>query len=155
MEPQTTSLTTNSEPSSKASNGTIRYDAITYRSQEIQFLSDPSGTHCFGKWRDEIVDLGLNNIYYKEDMCRFIDQRLDLITAFPEIPELSGAQLKWFNNNGYRDIYLLYKGRILKVFMVNNPEIVDTEALKQEAIRLLYKSGLLESSEIDPISDCP
>ena len=46
----------------------VRYDAITYRDHEIEFLSDPSGVQCFGKCGDWLVDLGLNNQSYKSNI---------------------------------------------------------------------------------------
>lgn len=136
--------TMNLEQSSATSEFPVRYDTITYRGQEINFLSDPAGVRCAGQWGDFIVELGLNNIYYKEDMCRFVDRRLDLITTFPKSPELQGAKLEWFRNGDCRDIRLSYRGRILKVFLVRSSTLVDIESLIKESESLLYKSGLLE-----------
>ena len=120
----------------------IRYDTISYRNFEIEFLSDPSGVQCFGKCNDWLVDLGLNNIYYKEDMCRFIDRRLDLITDFRDSPNFTGAKLEYFRNGDYRDIRLSYKGRILKIFLVVG--FVDEIWIISESKRILLSSGLLE-----------
>ena len=121
----------------------VKYDTITYRDQEINFLSDPVGIQCFAQWNGELVDLGLNNIYYKEDMCRFIDRRLDLITDFRDSPDFAGAQLFYFNNGGHRDIKLSYKGRILKIFLVAGP--VDETWIISESKKILINSGLLEA----------
>jgi hypothetical protein len=137
----------NSAPSSEISDEAkklglvIRYDAIEYRKEEILFLSDPSGNQCFAQWRGKLVDLGLNNIYYKEDMCRYIDRELDLITDFRDCPDFVGAKLEYFHNGDYRDIRLLYKGRILKVFLVAG-EINETWIIS-ESERILRASGLL------------
>ena len=120
----------------------IRYDTIEYRGQTINFLSDPSGVQCFAQWDEQLVDLGLNNIYYKEDMCKFIDYRLDLITDFRNFPNFVGAKLEYFHNGDYRDIRLSYKGRILKVFLVAGE--VNEIQLISEAERILRSSGLLE-----------
>lgn len=122
----------------------IRYDTITYRNQEINFLSDVSGNQCFAQWNRQLIDLGLNNIYYKEDMCRYIDRQLDLITTFPKFPEFQGAQLEWFNNNGYRDIRLKYKGRLIKIFLVADADKVNETLIISESKNLLIKSGLLD-----------
>ena len=121
----------------------VRYDTIEYRGFTIDFLSDPAGAQCFGKCSDWLVDLGLNNIYYKEDMCRFIDRRLDLITDFRDSPDFAGAQLFYFNNGGHRDIKLSYKGRILKIFLVAGP--VDETWIISESKKILINSGLLEA----------
>ena len=121
----------------------MHYGLIKYRGYEVQFLSDVTGIHCCACWNGQIIDLGLNNIHYKEDACKFIDRQLDLITTFPEFPELSGAQLEWFNNEGYRDIRLKYKGRIIKVFLVVGN--VNETFLISESRNMLLQSGLLEN----------
>lgn len=113
----------------------VRYDTIEYRKEEIQFLSDPSGVQCFAQWRGKLVDLGLNNQAYKEDMCRYVDRTLDLITDFRDSPNFIGAKLEYFHNGDYRDIRLCYKGRILKVFLVAGT--VNEIALISESERIL------------------
>lgn len=128
----------------------VRYDTIEYRGETINFLSDPSGVQCFAQWQGKLIDLGLNNIYYKEDMCKFIDRYLDLITDFRNCPNFVGAKLEYFHNGDYRDIRLSYKGRILKIFLVAGP--VNEIQLISESERILRTSGLLD--EIDLISDC-
>lgn len=120
----------------------IRYDTIHYRDQEINFLSDPSGVQCFAQWRGKLVDLGLNNIYYKEDMCRYVDRELDLITDFCNCPDFVGAKLEYFHNGDFRDIRLCHKGRILKVFLVAGP--VTETFLISESEKILRKFALLD-----------
>ena len=115
----------------------VRYNTIRYRDQEINFLSDPSGVQCFAQWRGTLVDLGLNNIYYKEDMCKYIDRKLDLITDFRDCPNFVGAKLEYFHNGDYRDIRLVYKGRILKIFLVAGS--VDETFVISESINILNK----------------
>lgn len=119
----------------------IRYDTIEYRDQEINFLSDPSGVQCFAQWKDQLIDLGLSNIYYKEDMCKFVDRQLDLITDFRNSINFVGAKLEYFCNGDYRDIRLSYRGRILKVFLVTGE--IDEIQLISESEKILVKSGLL------------
>jgi hypothetical protein len=120
----------------------VRYDTIEYRGETINFLSEPMGVQCFAQWRGKLVDLGLNNIYYKEDMCRYVDRTLDLITDFRDFPDFAGAKLEYFHNGAFRDIRLCYKGRILKVFLVAGE--VNEIALISESEKLLRKSGLLD-----------
>lgn len=147
---QTADLLTSSETSLEISKEAkrlglvVRYDTITYRDQEINFLSDPSGSRCFAQWNNELIDLGLNNIYYKEDACRIIDRRLDLITEFRNCPDFVGAKLEYFHNGDYRDIRLLYKGRILKVFLVAG-QANETWVIS-EAEKILRTSGLLDET---------
>lgn len=118
----------------------IRYDTIEYRGETINFLSDPMGVQCFAQWRGKLVDLGLNNIYYKEDMCKFVDRELDLITDFRDCTDFTGAKLEYFHNGDFRDIRLCYKGRTVKVFLVAGP--VNETFLISESERMLRKSGL-------------
>ena len=120
----------------------VRYDTIEYRNETINFLSDPSGVQCFAQWRGKLVDLGLNNIYYKEDMCKYVDRKLDLITDFRNCPNFVGAKLEYFHNGDFRDIRLLYKGRILKVFLVAGK--VNETFLISESEQILRNSGLLD-----------
>ena len=119
----------------------IRYDTIEYRGETINFLSDVSGVQCFAQWQGELIDLGINNLYYKEDMCRFVDRRLDLITDFRDCPNFIGAKLEYFRNGDYRDIRLSYRGRVLKIFLVAGE--IDEIRLISESEKLLINSGLL------------
>ena len=145
--PTTTNSTTSLEQSFEISKEArdqglvVRYDTIEYRGEEINFLSDPMGTQCFAQWRGKLWDLGLNNIYYKEDMCRVVDRELDLMTDFRNLPDFAGAKLEHFRNGDFRDIRLCYKGRILKVFLVAGP--VNETFLISESERILRSSGLL------------
>lgn len=120
----------------------IRYDTIEYREETINFLSDPSGVQCFAQWRGKLWDLGLNNLYYREDMCRVVDRVLDLITDFRNCPDFAGAKLEYFHNGDFRDIRLCFKGRALKVFLVAGE--VNETSLISESERVLRSSGLLE-----------
>lgn len=127
-------------------NLVVRYDTISYRGYEVEILSDPAGVQCFAKWNDELIDLGLNNIYYKEDVCKFIDRRLDLITDFRDSPNFVGAKLEYFHNGGYRDIRLSYQDRILKIFLVAGP--VDETWIISESKKIIFNSGLLSMSDM-------
>ena len=148
MEQLTTDLWTNLEQSSEISKEAkqlglvVRYDTITYRGHEVTFLSDPMGVQCFAQWNNQLVDLGLNNLYYKEDLCKLIDRELDLITDFRDSPNFVGAKLEYFRNGDYRDIRLLYKGRIIKCFLVTGE--VNETLLISESKRILQSSGLLD-----------
>lgn len=119
----------------------IRYDTIEYRGETVNFLSEPMGVQCFAQWRGKLWDLGLNNVYYKEDMCRVIDRELDLITDFRNCPDFVGAKLEYFRNSDFRDIRLCYRGRILRVFLVAGP--VNENFLISESEKILRRSGLL------------
>ena len=120
----------------------IRYDTIEYRGETINFLSTPGGVECWAQWRGQLVDLGLNNIYYKEDMCKYVDRTLDLITDFRNCSSFVGAKLEYFRNGDFKDIRLSYRGRILKIFLIAGE--VDETFLISESERILRTSGLLE-----------
>ena len=120
----------------------VRYDTIEYREETINFLSDPMGVQCFAQWRGKLWDLGLNNIYYKETMCKVVDRTLDLITDFRNCPDFVGAKLEYFHNGDFRDVRLCYKGRILKIFLVAGQ--VNETLLISESERILRASGLLD-----------
>ena len=120
----------------------VRYDTIEYRGETVNFVSDPMGTWCCAQWKGKLIDLGLNNLYYKEDMCRVIDRELDLITEFRNCPDFVGAKLEYFHNGDFRDIRLVYKDRILKIFLVAG-EVNETWIIS-ESERILRTSGLLD-----------
>ena len=120
----------------------IRYDEIAYRGESVKFLSDPLGVQCFAQWRGKLIDLGLNNIYYREDICRYIDRELDLITDFRDCPNFVGAKLEYFHNGDFRDIRLSFRGRVLKVFLVAGE--VNEISVISESKRILRSSGLLD-----------
>ena len=122
----------------------IRYDTIEYRGESINFLSSVDGVQCFAQWRGKLIDLGLNNIYYKEDMCRYVDRTLDFITDFRNCPNFVGAKLEYFKNGDFRDIRLIYQGRILKVFLVAGT--VDETSVISEASKILNNFVLFTES---------
>jgi dihydrodipicolinate synthase/N-acetylneuraminate lyase len=139
--------TTNSEQSLEISKRAqelglvVRYDTIEYRGETINFLSTVDGVECWAQWNNQLIDLGLNNIYYREDMCRYVDRTLDLITDFRNCPNFVGAKLEYFHNGDFRDIRLIYRGRTLKVFLVSGE--VNETFLISESERILLTSGLL------------
>lgn len=156
MEQQTAGLLMSSEQSFEISNEAkqlgliIRYDTISYRGEEVNFLSSVDGVECFAQWRGKLIDLGLNNLYYREDICKYIDRELDLITDFRDCPNFIGAKLEYFHNGDFRDIRLCYKGRTVKVFLVAGP--INETLIISQSERILSTPGLL--AEIDLISDC-
>jgi hypothetical protein len=119
----------------------ITYDTINYRDQEVTILSDVTGTQRFAQWNEKLIDLGLNNISYKADICKLIDYELDLITTFRNCPDFAGAKLEYFKNGDFRDIRLTYLGRTLKVFLVTG-EVNETWVIS-ESEKILRSSGLL------------
>ena len=124
----------------------VRYEVINYRNYEIPIISDLQGDYFYFKWNNEIVDLGYHPVDTKETICAFIDRKLDLISNFSSLgPEYEGACLRYFNNEGYRDVKLSYRGRVIKIFLVIDE--IDPISLHQEAVKLLQFSGLLKKEE--------
>lgn len=119
----------------------VKYDEIEYRDQKVVFLTDPAGDQCFANYSNQLIDLGLYNREYKEDACKFIDRQLDLITDFRNCPNFVGAKLEYFHNGDFRDIRLVYKNRVLKIFLVAG-EVNETWIIS-ESERILKTSGLL------------
>lgn len=95
----------------------------------LRFLNDP----VFGT-RD--IGLGTYNFNYLQDVRDIIDEKLDTICYFYEF----GARLKWFDNFGYRDIELTYRLRRIKIRVVGDPDKVNLETIKQEALEILKRT---------------
>ena len=123
----------------------IKYETIEYREQIVDLLSDLCGDNYYFKWNNNIIDLGIHPVDVKKTVCAFLDRRLDLISTFSEYgPEFEGAYLSYFNNSGYRDIVLRYKGRILRVFLVFDS--INEQELIENCKNILLSSGLLDST---------
>lgn len=67
---------------------------------------------------------------YKDDMQYIIDEKLDCITRFEDIG-ISGAQLRWFDNYGFRDVKLTYRLREIAVYITDgNAELLPDIIMK-------------------------
>lgn len=118
----------------------IQIDSFSYRGIEVAFYEDVHGHQLTAIWDDRLLEFGVYNTSYREDMKMVIDDFLDTVTRFEEYPELYGSKLEYFQNSGFRDLRLTYRGRILKIYLLRgNP---DLESLKKEAYLTLlqYKS---------------
>lgn len=126
----------------KISSGTQDSNFIetyTYRGISVDIYNDDYGQQFYCTLFGEEVGFGAFNLNYREDLEYLIDEKLDVITRFPKSPRFRGACLRWFNNGEYRDIKLTYKQRILKIFLVGNPEKLNFEQLKIDAEKILAK----------------
>lgn len=94
----------------------VPLDSITYRGITVNFYEDCIGHQVVTMWKDKVIEFGVYNTVYQDDMKMIIDDRLDTITRFSEYPEFHGSKLTWFQNGSFSDIKLLYRGRILKVY---------------------------------------
>ena len=65
-----------------------------------------------------------------------LDDHLDTITRFSDYPELYGSKLTRFQNGAFSDIKLVYRGRILKVYI--DPNENDLFSIIEDAKRILH-----------------
>ena len=98
------------------SSSWVPLDSFTYRGITVDFYEDCLGHQVVTMWKDKVIEFGEYNTVYQEDMKLIIDDHLDTITRFSENPNLQGSKLIWFQNGDFRDIKLVYRGRILKVY---------------------------------------
>lgn len=94
----------------------VPLDSMTYRGITVNFYEDCIGHQVVTMWKDKVIEFGVYNIVYQDDMKMIIDDHLDTITRFSEYPEFHGSKLTWFQNGSFSDVKLLYRGRILKVY---------------------------------------
>ena len=123
----------------KISSGTQNSNFVetyTYRGISVDIYNDDYGQQFYCTLFGEEVGFGAFNLNYREDLEYLIDEKLDVITRFPKF---HGSSLRWFDNGGYRDIKLVYKQRILKIFLVGDPEKVNFEQLKIDSEKILVK----------------
>lgn len=94
----------------------VPLDSMTYRGISVDFYEDCLGHQVVTMWKDKVIEFGTYNTVYQDDMKLIIDDYLDTITRFPEDLKFQGSKLTWFQNGKFRDIKLLYKNRILKIY---------------------------------------
>lgn len=94
----------------------VPLDSMTYRGISVDFYEDCLGHQVVTMWKDKVIEFGTYNTVYQDDMKLIIDDYLDTITRFPEDSKFQWSKLTWFQNGDFRDIKLLYKNRILKIY---------------------------------------
>ena len=94
----------------------VPLDSMTYRGISVDFYEDCLGHQVVTMWKDKVIEFGTYNTVYQDDMKLIIDDYLDTITRFTEDPKFQWSKLTWFQNGKFRDIKLLYKNRILKIY---------------------------------------
>ena len=118
------------------SDSWVPLETFTYRGITVDCYEDRLGHQVVFPWRGKVVELGEYNTVYQDDIKLIIDDHLDTITRFSEYPELYGSKLTWFQNGSFSDIKLVYRGRILKVYI--NPDENDLFSIIEDAKRTLY-----------------
>lgn len=94
----------------------IQIDSFSYRGIDIGFYEDTSGHQITAIWDDKLYQFGVYNTSYRDDMQIIIDDYLDTITRFEKQPAFYGSKLEYFDNAGFRDVRLIYRGRVLGVW---------------------------------------
>ena len=122
------------DPSSLEAFG-IPCDTLEYRGFKVNLYEDAQGRQLVTVWQGKLIEFGRDNTSYQDDLKLIIDDHLDTITRFEEYPELQGSKLGYFQNSGFRDVRLSYRGRILKIYLLS--EFVDLEFLIQDALKSL------------------
>lgn len=114
----------------------VPLETFTYRGITVNCYEDCIGHQVVFPWRGKVVELGSYNTVYQDDIRLILDDYLDTITRFSEYPELYGSKLTRFQNGSFSDIKLVYRGRILKVYI--NPDENDLFSIIEDAKRTLY-----------------
>ena len=123
----------------------VPLDSMTYRGISVDFYEDCLGHQVVTMWKDKVIEFGVYNTVYQDDMKLIIDDHLDTITRFKDQPELYGSKLTWFQNGSFRDIKLVYKGRLLKVYININEN--DLFSMVQDAETVLRNYIFISTSK--------
>lgn len=123
----------------------VPLDSMTYRGISVDFYEDCLGHQVVTMWKDKVIEFGVYNTVYQDDMKLIIDDHLDTVTRFKDQPELYGSKLTWFQNGSFRDIKLVYKGRLLKVYININEN--DLFSIVQDAETVLRNYIFINTSK--------
>lgn len=116
-------------------------DTLNYRGFVLHFFMNDDRQEIFTIIDNSLVYFGQCNADYKKDACNLVDLKLDVISQIS--PE---GKLLWFQNGGYRDIKLIYKTRIVKIWLVTNPKLVNLTKIKQDAEGIILKLSKLDEN---------
>ena len=138
MNLERSSKTSNSETNLKQihlDSSWVPRETFTYRGISVDFYEDRIGHQVVTMWKGKVIEFGEYNTVYQDDMKMIIDDHLDTITRFSEDSKLYGSKLTWFQNGSFSDIKLIYKGRVLKVYI--NPNENDLFSIIEDAKKTL------------------
>ena len=107
-------------------------DSLDYRGVHLDFFQDAPSRQVYINYQGNQVFFGINNSLYSDDAKKLIDFDLDYICSFKK----ANALLKYFDNSGSRDIVLLQKRRILKVYLVSPSLNLDEVKRDAEAVAM-------------------
>jgi hypothetical protein len=66
---------------------------MTYRGISVDFYEDCLGHQVVTMWKDKVIEFGVYNTVYQDDMKLIIDDHLDTITRFSDSPKFHGSKL--------------------------------------------------------------
>jgi hypothetical protein len=115
----------------------VPLESFTYRGITVDCYEDCIGHQVVFPWKGKVIELGEYNTVYQDDIRMILDDHLDTVTRFSEFPELYGSKLTWFQNGSFRDLKLVYRGRILKVYTEVNEN--DLFSIIQDSKRLIHQ----------------
>ena len=119
------------------SSSWVPLETFTYRGISVDCYEDCIGHQVVFPWRGKVIELGSYNTVYQDDIKMIIDDHLDTITRFSEVPELYGSKLTRFQNGSFSDIKLVYRGRLLKVYLDVNEN--DLFSIIEDAKKVLFE----------------
>ena len=127
----------------------VKIDTLSYRGFDVDFYEDVSGHQLIAIWENKLFEFGVYNTQAKEDLKLLIDEKLDTITRFDNQndPFWYGAKLEYFDNAGKRDIRLVYRGRILNIYLDPSQDPAFLNWLKQDAKLKLEAAILRKKAE--------
>jgi hypothetical protein len=140
MSSEKLSKTSNPETNLKQihlSSSWVPLETFTYRGISVDCYEDCIGHQVVFPWRGKVIELGSYNTVYQDDIRMILDDYLDTITRFSEYPELYGSKLTWFQNGSFSDIKLVYRGRVLKVYIDVNEN--DLFSIIEDAKKILFE----------------
>lgn len=125
------------------------HDILDYRGIHVDFYADSEFLQIIAVFNDQKLPLGYGNYDYKAEIRKVIDLQLDTISEFREITP--GARLLYFDNYTNKDIKLVYKGRILKIYLIFDENNLNLAEIIQDSENCLKKVLKLEKLQKDEI----
>jgi hypothetical protein len=114
----------------------VPLESFTYRGITVDCYEDCIGHQVVFPWSGKVIELGEYTTVYQDAIRMILDDHLDTITRFSEFPELYGSKLTRFQNGSFSDIKLIYRGRILKVYI--DPDENDLFSIIEDSRRILF-----------------
>lgn len=117
-------------------NGEIGEGTFTYRDISLSLFLDSYANQLFFIYNGGRVYLGKDNGNFENFIKAYIDDQLDTVFRFPDF---TAAKLERFQNGNYRDIRLVYKKRVLKIFLVADENKLNVNNLISDSLIILQK----------------